>query len=87
MEVQILSFGITYEYQKGWGGFFMIWSFKYHSSVYINVLKVTTILHRIYINKLNKFFQVDFMWCVLHNRDCGDALTDVKSEGANTETV
>ena len=30
---------------------------------------------------------MDQLWWELHNRECGEYLTDVKNEGADTENV
>jgi len=37
--------------------------------------------------KLTNFYQMDKLWWELYNRECGEGLTDVKSEGADIEKV
>jgi hypothetical protein len=67
---------------------FMIWSLKYHNSRYINIEKDTTActtdLQKI---KFTNVYQTDQLLWELYNRECGEGLTDVKSEGADIEKV
>ena len=37
--------------------------------------------------KFTHFYQLDQLWWEMYNRECGQGLTDVKSEGADIEKI
>ena len=66
----------------------MIWSLTYQNSSHI-IIENDTALCTTDLQKPNftNFYQMDQLWWVLYNRECGEGLTDVKSEGADKEKV
>ena len=77
---------MAYEYVNE--AVFTVRSLTYHHSRHINIEKFTrsctTVLQK---PKFKNFYQMDKLWWELYNRECGEGLADVKSEGADTEKV
>jgi hypothetical protein len=66
----------------------MIRSLTYHNSRHINIKKDTaqfTVDWQKY--KFTNWYKMDQLWWELNSRECGEGLTDVKSEGADIEKV
>jgi hypothetical protein len=67
---------------------FIIWSLTYHNSRHINIEKDTApCTAELQKPKFTNLYQMDQLWWELHNRECGESLTDVKSDGTNIEKV
>ena len=67
---------------------FMIWSLTYHNSRHINIEKDTTpCTTDLQIHKFTNIYQMDQLWWELYNRECGESLRDVKSEGVDIMKV
>jgi len=66
----------------------MIWSLTYHNSRHIDIEKNTTpCTTDLQILKSTNIYQIDQLWWELYSRECGEGLTDVKSEGADVEKI
>ena len=66
----------------------MIWSLTYHNSRRINIEKDTKhCTTRLQKTKFTNFYQINQLWWELNNRECGEGLTDLKSDGADIEKV
>jgi hypothetical protein len=67
---------------------FMVRSLTHHNSRHINIAKdttpCTTVLQKL---KFKFFYQMDQLCWELYNRECGEGLAYVKSEGADIENV
>jgi len=67
---------------------FIIWSLTFHNSRHINIQKVTTpCTADLQKPTFTNIYQMDQLWWELYNRECGEGLTDVKSEGVDIEKV
>ena len=67
---------------------FMILSLTFLNSRYINTEKVTTFCTMdLQKTKCTNLYQMDRLWWELFNRECGQCLTNVKSDGADIEKV
>jgi len=77
---------MAYEYVNA--AVFMIWSLTCHNSGHINNEKDTThCTTDLQEPKFKNFYQMNQLWWELNNRECGEVLTDVKSDGADIEKV
>ena len=66
---------------------FMIWSLTYHNSRHTDIEKVTLCTTDLQKPKFTNIYQMDQLWWELYNRECGEHLMDVKSEGADIEKI
>jgi hypothetical protein len=66
---------------------FMIWSLTFRNLRHINIEKILHRVQRIDRNINTCIYQLEQLWWVLYSRECGEGLTDVKSEGAEIENV
>jgi len=67
---------------------FMIWSLTCHNSRHINIEKDTTpCTTDLQKTKFTNFYHFDQLWWELNKRECGECLTDVKSDGGDIEKV
>ena len=65
------------------GAVFMIWSLTCYNSRHNNIQKDTTpCTTDLQKPKFTKFYQIDQLWWELYNGECGECLTDVKSDGS-----
>ena len=66
----------------------MDWLLIFHNSRHINIEKDTTgCTAEIQKRKFTNFYQMDQLWWEMCNRECGEGLMDVQSEGADIEKV
>ena len=66
----------------------MIRPLTYHNSRHINIEKDTTpCTADLQKPKFTNFYQMDQLWWELYSRECGEGLTDVKSDGADIGKV
>jgi hypothetical protein len=66
----------------------MIWSLTFHNWRHINIEKDTAPCTADWQkHKFTNLYQIDQLWWELYNREFGEGLTDVKSEGADIEKV
>jgi hypothetical protein len=66
---------------------FMIWSLIYHNSRHIVIEKDTPCTTDLQKPKFTNIYQMDQLWWELYNRECGEGLMDVKSEGIDIEQI
>jgi hypothetical protein len=66
---------------------FMTRSLTYHNSRHIKKKKDTPRKMDLQKTKFTNIYQMDKLWWEMCNRECGECLMDVKSEGADTEKV
>jgi len=66
----------------------MIWSLTYDNLMHIIIEKAAATFTADWQKyKCTNFYQIDQLWWELYNRECGECLTDVRSEGADIEKV
>ena len=65
---------------------FVIWSVTCHNSRYINIENETSPFTAGWQkNKFTSVYQTEQFWWELYNRECGENLTDMKSESTDIE--
>ena len=66
---------------------FMIWYLTYNSK-HITIEKCTThCTMDLQKNKFTNLYRMDQLWWEMYKKECGEFLTDVKSEGLYSEEV
>ena len=62
----------------------MIWSLTRHINIGKDTTHCTTVLQK---TKFTTFYQMDQLWWELYNKECGEGLADVKSDGVDIEKI